>query len=595
MITPAPDHPDAQPERPLPWSVTVPVGVVLAVAALNWLGWATGRVELTQVIPGSAYMVPWTALCLAALGVAIVLQRDCSLRARVWAGRGMALVVGALALMFLVEYATNRSFGPDGMWFSHSVLSVQPDWPGRPSPRTAWSVLPLSIAVALMRVDRRWAQTAWTLCLYSALITPLIAGTGYFFGARSLVRIPGVTGQAAMTAACLLMLVAAAVAARPDRNPIAWMLARRDRRALVRLLGILAGLPLLVGLSRVALMAVGLREDSAWALGTMLGAVVIGLAVFFASQREQKLWIAKEQLSRERAHAEAQHAEAETKYHILADNSVDVIVHYRDGEVVWISPSVEPAFGWAAEQWTGTNFLDRIYPEDLDLVLVKLQEIAEGKAVLVRIRLGTADGGFHWVEAHTRTYVDDAGNADGVIAALRVIDDRIEAEQRLERLSRTDTLTGLANRRETFSRLAPALDCSRTPGSEIGVLFCDIDAFKAVNDTFGHGAGDAVLSTLADRICQCVRQGDTVGRTGGDEMLVLLPGLHNLEEAAQIAKKILCSAAEPIHHAGQTIHTTLSIGATLVISGEPVSSTTLRADTAMYQAKHAGGNALRLI
>ena len=78
-------------------------------------------------------------------------------------------------------------------------------------------------------------------------------------------------------------------------------------------------------------------------------------------------------------------------------------------------------------------------------------------------------------------------------------------------------------------------------------------------------------------------------------MLVLLPGLHSLEEAAQIAKKILARAAEPIHHSGHTIRATLSIGATLAVSGEPVSDTTTRADAAMYQAKHAGGNTFSLI
>ncbi len=122
------------------------------------------------------------------------------------------------------------------------------------------------------------------------------------------------------------------------------------------------------------------------------------------------------------------------------------------------------------------------------------------------------------------------------------------------------------------------------------MLFCDVDRFKAVNDTWGHTAGDAVLWTVADRISQCVRHGDTVGRTGGDEMLVLLPGLHSLEEATRIGEKILARIAEPIRHSGITLQTTLSIGATVAIPGESVTDTTARADAAMYQAKHRGGN-----
>ena len=89
---------------------------------------------------------------------------------------------------------------------------------------------------------------------------------------------------------------------------------------------------------------------------------------------------------------------------------------------------------------------------------------------------------------------------------------------------------------------------------------------------------------------ECVRQSDTVGRTGGDEILVLLPGVQSLEQAAQIAEKIRYRASEPIHESGITIHATLSIGATIALPGEPVSSITARADAAMYDAKSADRN-----
>ncbi len=196
-----------------------------------------------------------------------------------------------------------------------------------------------------------------------------------------------------------------------------------------------------------------------------------------------------------------------------------------------------------------------------------------------------------------------------VLAAIRDITDRRENEQRLrrqhdelvqsqqqlQRTARFDSLTGLANRAETLSRLESALSCSRTPGTELGVLFCDVDQFKEINDAWGHAVGDAVLKTVADRIKQCVRHGDTVGRTGGDEMIVLLPSLHSLDEAAQIAESIRRRAAEPIQHSGQTIYATLSIGATLAVPGESVTTTTSRADTAMYKAKQAGRNTVTCV
>ncbi len=171
----------------------------------------------------------------------------------------------------------------------------------------------------------------------------------------------------------------------------------------------------------------------------------------------------------------------------------------------------------------------------------------------------------------------------------------IETQEELKRLARIDTLTGLVNHAETIASLESALQDRRRPGSHLGVLFCDADRFKAINDTWGHPVGDVVLSTVAGRIRDCVRGGDTVGRMGGDEMLVLLPGVHDIDEVLDIAEKIRCRVAEPIHHLGQTICATVSIGATLAVSGESVSEMTTRADTAMYEAKQAGRNTVTSI
>lgn len=183
----------------------------------------------------------------------------------------------------------------------------------------------------------------------------------------------------------------------------------------------------------------------------------------------------------------------------------------------------------------------------------------------------------------------------GYSAIARDITTQIEAQRQLERLAHFDTVTGLTNRAETMNRLASALESSRTPGLHLGVLFCDIDNFKAINDTWGHAVGDVVLATVADRIRGSVRHGDTVGRTGGDEMLVLLPGVHGIDELERIAKKIRCRVADPIDHCGTTLFTTLSIGATLAVPGESMAAMTGRADKAMYKAKQAGRDSVAYI
>ncbi|EHB55135.1 diguanylate cyclase [Mycolicibacterium rhodesiae JS60] len=167
-----------------------------------------------------------------------------------------------------------------------------------------------------------------------------------------------------------------------------------------------------------------------------------------------------------------------------------------------------------------------------------------------------------------------------------------DMRNRLRELARFDSVTGLVNRAETMARLDAALRSPRSPGSVLGVLYCDIDHFKQINDTWGHAVGDAVLSTIATRMRECVHLDDTVGRIGGDELLILLPSAHSAEEVVEIGERIRRLAAEPIHQFGLTVQTTLSIGATSSVPGEASAAVMARADAAMYQAKQTGRNAV---
>jgi diguanylate cyclase (GGDEF)-like protein len=166
-----------------------------------------------------------------------------------------------------------------------------------------------------------------------------------------------------------------------------------------------------------------------------------------------------------------------------------------------------------------------------------------------------------------------------------------DMRNRLRELASFDSVTGLVNRAETMSRLGAALESPRSPGARLGLLYCDIDHFKQINDTWGHAVGDAVLSTMAARMRECVHLEDTVGRIGGDEILILLQSIGCTEEAVEVGERIRRIAAEPIHQFGLTINTTLSIGATTSsVPGEAAATVTARADGAMYQAKQAGRN-----
>lgn len=577
--------PDSSLETTLTRFARAAAAVVLAVAASVWVGWASGIDRLTRVLPSWPVMTPWTVLCLIGLGAAILAQLGYPVRGRVWAGRVVAIAVGAFAVAVLAEYATATSFGMDQVWFSEPLRALQSSWSGRPSPQTAVSVLLVASTVALIRLERG-TRLLWPACVMAALAMPLVTVAAYLFDAIALVGVSASTGQAISTALALLLLVDAASLARPDRVPLAWVISRPDRRSLVRLVGILAAFPLVVALSRATFLGLGFRgEHTEWSLSIVVGTVIVGALTFYLSQREQGLLIEKEAVSNLRA-------DAEVRYRILADNAVDVIVHLRGRDAAWVSPSVAGALGGPPQRWLGSGFSSRIHPDDLETVITTLQGIGDGDSVIHRFRVRSVDSGYRWVDGHAKRYVDAEGNADGLIAALRLADDQVETEQRLERLARFDTLTGLANRAETIGRLESELQQERPAGTYVGILFCDVDHFKDINDTWGHGIGDVVLATLAARIRESVGRGDTVGRTGGDEMLVLLPGIHGIDEVAEIAEKIRRHAAEPVDVAGNAISATLSIGATIAHTGEPVSSVTARADAAMYQQKLGDRNAV---
>jgi len=181
----------------------------------------------------------------------------------------------------------------------------------------------------------------------------------------------------------------------------------------------------------------------------------------------------------------------------------------------------------------------------------------------------------------------------GLGIAWRDVTERRKAEAILERRASTDELTNLLNRKEALEQVEIL---NKRRGRGLAALWCDIDRFKLVNDTYGHAAGDAVLQALADRIRGCLRSTDDIGaRIGGDELLILLHGVGGIEDAMTVAEMLRSRAAEPIPTAAGPISVTLSIGVTLADPDESTDALLARADDAMYQAKKAGRNQVMAI
>jgi diguanylate cyclase (GGDEF)-like protein len=182
-----------------------------------------------------------------------------------------------------------------------------------------------------------------------------------------------------------------------------------------------------------------------------------------------------------------------------------------------------------------------------------------------------------------------------ILCISRDISERKRMERRLDELARTDHLTALPNRFLLDERFAGGLAQSRREGSMLALLMIDLDRFKNINDTLGHGMGDALLRMIGAKLKSCIRDCDTLARWGGDEFVLLLPGLQDSSTAITVAQRCLAALKEPFVVEAQVLHITVSIGISVSLDASAEAETLLKnADTAMYKAKARGGNCYAL-
>jgi diguanylate cyclase (GGDEF)-like protein/PAS domain S-box-containing protein len=300
-----------------------------------------------------------------------------------------------------------------------------------------------------------------------------------------------------------------------------------------------------------------------------------------------------------RKRAEEAMAASELKFRTLFDAAaIGVFTLALDGRITEANTTIEWLGRYQEGELAGVALADLVDPDDEE-ILDELAELRAGHRDRFRAehRFRRKDGSLMWC----RTVVTLVRGSDlrpaYAMGMIEDISDRKLVEDELLHRAVHDVLTGLPNRQLLLDRLGVALArTEREPGVGVTLVFLDLDDFKDVNDSFGHGAGDDLLIQVAQRLSAAVRPTDTVARYGGDEFVVAFVGdVTKPDEARALADRLAGELKEPFTISGRRVVTTASLGVAVCADPDTRPEDVIReADAAMYRAKLAGRDRVEL-
>ena len=293
-------------------------------------------------------------------------------------------------------------------------------------------------------------------------------------------------------------------------------------------------------------------------------------------------------LMAEREEVEGLRAASEKRLRLITDN-LPVLIAYldRDQRFRFGNATFERWFGVTPRQLVGMSIAELMGEDAARQGAASLEGAFAGRGTTCQMRL-TIRGAPRVLEGVYIPDVQPDGSVAGVYALKHDMTHVKEVEEQLSRLARSDTLTGLANRRSFNETLPQALVRAARRGQPLALAYLDVDHFKRINDSHGHGVGDEVLKEFGERLRASVRASDTPARLSGDEFVVILEEAGTREEAERIAAKIVAAMRVPFATGAGLIPVTASVGVALSSPGQDEEALLAAADQALYAAKANG-------
>jgi len=283
-------------------------------------------------------------------------------------------------------------------------------------------------------------------------------------------------------------------------------------------------------------------------------------------------------------HAERALVESEERLSKFLQAGIEGIFFHRDGHLVDANPALCELVGLSLHDLLGRPALMLIAPEHQASTAKRLDGLQDITFETAVVHLDGTRIPVELIDRGTMQHGEPMR-----MTVVRDIRDRHATQARLHYLVHHDALTGLPNRPAFLAQLDHLMVAARASDTQLALLFIDLDHFKRVNDSAGHVRGDALLKTIALRLCERVRSTDRVARFGGDEFMVLLPGVRDAEAVERVAGKLLEAVSAPVTVEGQSISVTTSLGIALYPQdGDSPDVLIKHADAAMHVAKGRG-------